>query len=69
MSCSESLKKEKELTAAILNFKIEVLQNDDKLSSQSLSNIKRKARDLYECLVWLQYAAEESDRSVMIWKS
>ena len=48
MSCSESLKKEKELTAIILNLKIEVLQNDDKLSSQSLSNIKRQARDLYE---------------------
>jgi len=62
MPCSESLKKEKELTATILNLKIEVLQNDDKLSSQSLSNIKRQARDLYECLVWLQYAAEESDR-------
>ena len=62
MSCSESLKKEKELTAIILNLKIEVLQNDDKLSSQLLSNIKRQARDLYECLVWLQYAAEESDR-------
>ena len=62
MSCSESLKKEKELTAIILNLKIEVLQNDDKLSSQSLSNIKRKARDLYECLVWLQYAAEEAGR-------
>lgn len=62
MSCSESLKKEKELTATILNLKIEVLQNDDKLSSQSLSNIKRQARDLYECLVWLQYAVEESDR-------
>nr|DAM61038.1 MAG TPA: hypothetical protein [Caudoviricetes sp.] len=62
MSCSESLKKEKELTAIILNLKIEVLQNDDKLSSQSLSNIKRQARDLYECLVWLQYSAEESDR-------
>lgn len=62
MSYSESLKKEKELTATILNLKIEVLQNDDKLSSQSLSNIKRQARDLYECLVWLQYAAEESDR-------
>lgn len=61
MSCSESLKKEKELTAIILNLKIEVLQNDDKLSSQSLSNIKRQARDLYECLVWLQYSAEESD--------
>lgn len=59
MSCSESLKKEKELTAIILNLKIEVLQNDDKLSSQSLSNIKRQARDLYECLVWLQYAKEE----------
>lgn len=62
MSCSENLKKEKELSAAILNLKIEVLQNDDKLSSQSLSNIKRKARDLYECLVWLQYNAEESGR-------
>ena len=62
MSCSENLKKEKELTAAILNLKIEVLQNDDKLSSQSLSNIKRQARDLYECLVWLQYSAEESGR-------
>ena len=62
MSCSESLKKEKELTAIILNLKIEVLQNDDKLSSQSLSNINRQARDLYECLVWLQYSAEESDR-------
>ena len=62
MSCSESLKKEKELTAIILNLKIEVLQNDDKLSSQSLSNIKRQARDLYECLVWLQYAAEEAGR-------
>lgn len=62
MSCSESLKKEKELTAAISNLKIEVLQKDDKLSSQSLSNIKRQARDLYECLVWLQYAAEEVGR-------
>nr|DAD91830.1 MAG TPA: hypothetical protein [Siphoviridae sp. ctfZQ2] len=62
MSCSGSLKKEKELTAAILNLKIEILQNDDKLSSQSLSNIKRQARDLYECLVWLQYSAEESGR-------
>nr|DAK25023.1 MAG TPA: hypothetical protein [Caudoviricetes sp.] len=61
MSCSENLKKEKELTAAISNLKIEVLQNDDKLSSQSLSNIKRQARDLYECLVWLQYAAEENE--------
>lgn len=26
------------------------------------SNIKRQARDLYECLVWLQYNAEESGR-------
>lgn len=62
MSCSENLKKEKELSAAISNLKIEVLQNDDKLSSQSLSNIKRQARVLYECLVWLQYNAEESGR-------
>ena len=62
MSCSENFKKEKELTATILNLKIEVLQKDDKLSCQSLRNIKRQARDLYECLVWLQYAAEEAGR-------
>jgi len=62
MSCSENFKKEKELSAAISNLKIEVLQNEDKLSSQSLSNIKRQARELYECLVWLQYAAEEAGR-------
>lgn len=61
MSCSENLKKEKQLTTAISNLKIEILQNEDKLSSQSLSNIKRQARDLYECLVWLQYAAEENE--------
>lgn len=62
MNRLKQLRKEKELSAAISNLKIEVLQNDDKLSSQSLSNIKRQARDLYECLVWLQYAAEESGR-------
>ncbi|HEV5386926.1 MULTISPECIES: topoisomerase [Streptococcus] len=62
MSCSENLKKEKELSAAIFNLKMEVLQNDDKLSSQSFSNIKRQARDLYQCLVWLQDNAEESGR-------
>lgn len=62
MLSGKSFKNEKELISAILNLKIEVLQNDDKLSSQSLSNIKRKARDLYECLVWLQYAAEEAGR-------
>ncbi|CMY03479.1 topoisomerase [Streptococcus pneumoniae] len=44
MSCSENLKKEKELTAAISNFKIEVLQNDDKLSSLSLSNIQKASK-------------------------
>ena len=62
MLSGKSFKNEKELTATILNLKIEVLQNDDKLSSQSLSKIKRQARDLYECLVWLQYAAEEAGR-------
>lgn len=62
MSCSESFKKEKELTAVISNLKIEILQNEEKLSSQSLSNIKRQARELYECLVWLQYDAEESGK-------
>lgn len=61
MKDNESLKKEKELIIAISNLKIEIIKESDGLSNQSLINIKRQARELYECLVCLQYDAKEAD--------
>ena len=43
------------------NILINLLRNENKLSSQNLSDIKRKARDLYESLGWLQYEAERGE--------
>lgn len=58
---NEGLKREKELIIAISNLKIEIIKKSDGLSNQSLINIKRQARELYECLVCLQYDAKEVD--------
>lgn len=58
---NEGLKREKELIIAISNLKIEIIKKSDGLSNQSLINIKRPARELYECLVCLQYDAKEAD--------
>lgn len=58
---NEGLKKEKELIIAISNLKIEIIKKSDGLSNQSLINIKRQARELYECLVCLQYDAKEAE--------
>ena len=49
----------KDFILAIINLKIEIINNSDKLDSYELGNIKSHARDLYETLVWLQYAKEE----------
>ena len=49
----------KDFILAIENLKIEIITNSDKLDSYELGNIKIHARDLYETLVWLQYAKEE----------
>ena len=46
------------------NVLINLLRNADKLTAQNLSDIKRKARNLYESLVGLQYEAER----VKTWK-
>ena len=62
MEIRESLKNEKELIIAISNLKIEILKKSEGLSNQSLINIKKHARDLYETLVWLQYEAEEVEK-------
>jgi hypothetical protein len=55
------LKGTKDFILAIENIKIDILKTSDDLNGYELSNIKKHARDLYECLVWLQYAAEENE--------
>ena len=49
----------KDFILAINNLKIDIITNSDNLDSYELGNIKKHARDLYESLVWLQYAKEE----------
>lgn len=49
----------KDFIIAIENLKIDIINNSDKLDSYDLGNIKNHARNLYETLVWLQYAKEE----------
>nr|DAR64245.1 MAG TPA: hypothetical protein [Caudoviricetes sp.] len=49
----------KDFILAINNLKIDIITNSDKLDSYELGNVKSHARDLYETLVWLQYAKEE----------
>ena len=46
---------------AIEKLKNDIITNSDNLESYELGSIKRHARDLYETLVWLQYAAEENE--------
>lgn len=56
------MKDAKDFILAIENLEIDILKIADELDGYELSDIKRHARDLYECLVWLQYNAEESGR-------
>ena len=49
----------KDFILAINNLKIDIINNSDKLDSYELGNIKNHARNLYETLVWLQYAKED----------
>ena len=49
----------KDFILTIENLKIDIINNSDNLDSYELGNIKSHARDLYESLVWLQYANEE----------
>lgn len=49
----------KDFIIAIENLKIDIIKNSDNLDSYELGNIKSYVRDLYETLVWLQYAKEE----------
>lgn len=52
-------RQKKDFILSIENLKIDIITNSDKLDSYELGDIKNHARDLYESLVWLQYAKEE----------
>jgi len=52
----------KDFILAINNLKIDIIKNSDNLDSYELGNIKNRARDLYETLVWLQCMAEEAGK-------
>lgn len=54
-------RQKKDFILTINNLKIDILTNSDNLNSYELGNIKKHASDLYETLVWLQYAAEENE--------
>lgn len=56
------MKGTKDFILVINNLKIDIITNSDNLNSYELGKIKRHAGDLYETLVWLQYAAEEAGR-------
>ena len=53
------IRQKKDFILAIENLKIDIITNSDNLDSYELGNIKNHARDLYESLLWLQYAKEE----------
>lgn len=55
------MKGTKDFILAINNLKIDITTNSDNLNSYELGKIKRHAGDLYETLVWLQYATEENE--------
>ena len=45
----------------LINIKISLLREQEGISAQDLSNIKKEARCLYEDLVWMQFEAEERE--------
>lgn len=45
----------------LISIKASLLREQEEISSQDLSNIKKQARCLYEDLVWMQFEAEERE--------
>ena len=43
----------------LISIKASLLREQEEISAQDLSNIKKEARNLYEDLVWMQFEAEE----------
>ena len=45
----------------LISIKESLLREQEEISAQDLSNIKKQARCLYEDLVWMQFEAEERE--------
>lgn len=45
----------------LISIKASLLREQEEISAQDLSNIKKQARCLYEDLVWMQFEAEERE--------
>ena len=45
----------------LISIKASLLREQEEISAQDLSNIKRQARCLYDDLVWMQFEAEERE--------
>lgn len=45
----------------LISIKVSLLREQEEISAQDLSNIKKQARCLYEDLVWMQFEAEERE--------
>lgn len=68
-SQSPDIQEEKELQLSkcqqyllkLISIKASLLREQEEISAQDLSNIKKEARNLYEDLVWMQFEAEERE--------
>lgn len=45
----------------LISIKASLLREQEEISAQDLSNIKKQARCLYDDLVWMQFEAEERE--------
>ena len=45
----------------LISIKASLLREQEEISAQDLSDIKKEARGLYEDLVWMQFEAEERE--------
>lgn len=55
------LSKRQQYIQKLTNIKISLLREQEGISAQDLSDIKKVARGLYEDLVWMQFEAEERE--------
>ena len=55
------LSKYQQYLLKLISIKVSLLREQEELSAQDLSNIKKEARCLYEDLVWMQFEAEERE--------
>lgn len=55
------LSKRQQYLLKLISIKASLIREQEEISAQDLSNIKKQARCLYEDLVWMQFEAEERE--------